>query len=148
MHSQVRGRHSSCTNLSLFFIFPTEIMHTQVRGRHPSCTQFILAKPCILRWGGDTPAAPFYTLSKPCILGWGGDTPAAPVTHSLNLSYLDEGEIPRLHPLHTHWSLHTVIHLFFFITFHKDKFSWVREGGGGYLSYIIFFIQYSHNTLI
>ena len=89
-----------------FSFFPTEIMHTHVRGRHPSCTQFTLAKHCILRWGRDTPAAPFthslnlaylvrgrypgctrYTLTKPFILGWGGDTPTAPFTHTMKLAY-------------------------------------------------------------
>ena len=39
-----------------------------------------------------------YISPWPCTLRWGGDTPAAPFTYYL--AYLGEGEIPRLHPLH------------------------------------------------
>ena len=41
-----------------------------------------------------------YISPRPCTLRWGGDTPAAPFTYYLDISYLGEGEIPRLHPLH------------------------------------------------
>ena len=39
-----------------------------------------------------------YISPWPCTLRWGGDTPAAPFTYYL--AYLGEGEIPRLHPMH------------------------------------------------
>ena len=41
-----------------------------------------------------------YISPRPCTLRWGGDTPAAPFTYYLDIAYLGEGEIPRLHPLH------------------------------------------------
>ena len=91
-HTQVRGRYPSCTDtLSLFFFLSIHIhicsytyictyTHTYNLHIYTHTWTYISPRLCTLRWGGDTPAAPF--------------------TYYLDIAYLGEGEIPRLHPLH------------------------------------------------
>ena len=102
----MRGRYPSCTDTLSFFVFLT---YTYICSYTYICTYthtyiyiythtwtYISPWLCTLRWGGDTPAAPFtyypaylgegeiprlhpqHIFSELCTLRWGGDTPAAP----------------------------------------------------------------------
>ena len=98
--------------------------HTWVRGGYPSCTDTLSFFLCFLAYTYIYVHIHTYAHKHTHIYTYihiytythilehtyprdhahsgegGGDTPAAPFTYYLDIAYLGEGEIPRLHPLH------------------------------------------------
>ena len=58
---------------------------------------YISPRPCTLRWGGDTPAAPFTYYLDIAYLGEGEIPGCTHCTFFLNFAHSGEGEIPQLH---------------------------------------------------